>query len=183
MPEGVGDQRRLAAYLVARDGMTVSAAEVRAHVRGRCLNTWCRRRSSPRPALPRTASGKLDRERLAAASTALADAPEAQEPSTVTERIVASMWTELIRVPAPGARENFFDLGGHSLVAARLAARLQETFGVDVPLRTVFERPTIADLAAFIDRAGESETVQGAVAAIPRVDRKRYRAADVEALP
>ncbi len=182
--EDVGDERRLAAYVVARDGLTVSAAEVRAHVRERLPEYMVPSALFVAPALPRTASGKLDRERLAAASTTLADAPDTQEPSTVTERIVASMWTELIRVPTPGARENFFDLGGHSLAAARLAARLQETFGVDVPLRTVFERPTIADLAAFIDRAGESKTVQGAVAAIPRVDRKRYRAAaGVEALP
>ena len=182
--ENAAGDRRLAAYLAATEDVPLPAAAVRAHVRRELPEYMVPSALFRVPALPRTASGKLDRDALASLAAPLVDAPDAREPSTVTEGIVAGIVSGLLGVSDPGVRENFFDLGGHSLVAARLAARLQEAFGVDVPLRTIFDRPTIAELAAFVDRATELDTVAGSVAAIPRVDRQRYRASvRVEAAP
>jgi acyl-coenzyme A synthetase/AMP-(fatty) acid ligase/acyl carrier protein len=182
LSRGPADDRSVAAWLAVPDGVPLSAAAVRAHVRRELPEYMVPAALFRVSTLPRSASGKLDRSALGS-SEPLLDAPDAREPSTVSERIVAAIWSELLGAPAPGIRENFFDLGGHSLVAARMAARLQEAFGVDVPLRTIFERPTIADLAAFIDHAA-LDSGRGAAAAIPRLDRRRYRASTpVEAAP
>jgi thioester reductase-like protein/FkbH-like protein len=75
-------------------------------------------------------------------------------PRTPTEEALAAVWAEVLRVDRVGVHDSFFDLGGHSLLAARLAARVRAQFGVDVPLRVLFETPTVSALAAAIDGPG-----------------------------
>src|SRR5205807_1111205 len=74
-------------------------------------------------------------------------------PRNEIERTVAGMWGRLLGIDSVGINDDFFDLGGHSLLGLQLVARLQETFGVNVPLRTLFDRRTVADLAAAIVEA------------------------------
>jgi amino acid adenylation domain-containing protein len=74
-------------------------------------------------------------------------------PSTQHEEQVAHIWADLLQLEQIGVNDNFFDLGGHSLLATQLIARLHSTFTVDIPLRTVFEKPTVAELAVFIQEA------------------------------
>ncbi len=105
-------------------------------------------------ALPRTPSGKLDRPALAR----LASGSEMQSavwlaPSTSTEAALASLWRELLGVERVGVNDNFFDLGGHSLLIARLQHRLQREFNLALPLRRFFEAPTLGRFAALIDHA------------------------------
>jgi acyl carrier protein len=77
-------------------------------------------------------------------------------PRTPTEELLAGIWSDLLQVERVGANDRFFDLGGHSLLAARLTSRVRDTFGVELPVRTVFEAPALADLASRIDQSGDA---------------------------
>jgi acyl carrier protein len=72
-------------------------------------------------------------------------------PRTETERLLAETWAEVLGVARCGVHDNFFDLGGHSLMATQLISRLAPRFGVEIPLGELFDRPTIAALADLID--------------------------------
>jgi amino acid adenylation domain-containing protein len=103
--------------------------------------------------LPLTANGKLDRAALPAP-----DAPDASEdafvaPRTETEKALAAIWTEVLKREQVGVTDNFLALGGHSLLAIRVLGRISKTFGVRLPLRTLFETPTVEALAGAIDAA------------------------------
>jgi amino acid adenylation domain-containing protein len=100
-------------------------------------------------ALPRVASGKVDRGALVARPQAggRAEAGPAEQPSTETELAIAGFWAAALGVSEPGLDENFFDLGGHSLLITRLSASVREEFGVKVDVRRFFENPTIRGMA------------------------------------
>ncbi|HKH45137.1 MAG TPA: amino acid adenylation domain-containing protein [Thermoanaerobaculia bacterium] len=106
-------------------------------------------------ALPLTPSGKLDRRALSQkAGLAAGDEGSVGEaPRTPVEQVVAAIWTDLLGVERVGRRDGFFDRGGHSLLAARVCARLRDAFGVEVPVRELFEEPTVAGLAARVESA------------------------------
>jgi acyl carrier protein len=132
----------------------------------------------PRPivvldALPRTPGGKLDRNALPAP---IEDA-EVVPPGTDTERGLAGLWSELLDIAAIGRDSHFFDLGGTSLLAARLQARIEARFGIDLPLSHVFETPTLAGLAAAIDAAAAEGSAPVAAAPIPILRREPRRQA------
>jgi amino acid adenylation domain-containing protein len=101
-------------------------------------------------ALPLTPNGKLDRKALPAPE--LASAERYVAPRTPTEELLSGIWAEVLRLERVGAEESFFDLGGHSLLATRVVSRVRVVFGVDLPLRAVFDRPVLSGLAAEIDR-------------------------------
>ncbi|MEO6236335.1 MAG: amino acid adenylation domain-containing protein [Vicinamibacterales bacterium] len=131
--------------------------------------------------LPVTRHGKLDRHALVKPIAAAAPVATSEGPQSATERIVADIWSELLAAGPFGRDDNFFDRGGHSLLAARLLARLRTTCGVELPLRSVFESASIRGLAALID---SQRTATGpADAVIRRVDRQLYREAGPERRP
>ncbi|HSF42719.1 MAG TPA: amino acid adenylation domain-containing protein [Thermoanaerobaculia bacterium] len=99
--------------------------------------------------LPRTLSGKIDRRALPAPEESRAGGTEA--PSTPTEELVAGIFKDVLGVEQIGVHDNFFERGGHSLLAIQALARMQEAFAIDPPLTTLFERPTIAEMAAFLE--------------------------------
>ncbi|MDW8319679.1 MAG: condensation domain-containing protein, partial [Anaerolineae bacterium] len=106
-------------------------------------------------ALPLTPNGKVDRKALPPPEEAgaLEGAGEHVPPRTPTEEVLAAIWAELLGVPRVGAHDNFFELGGHSISATRLMARVRDAFGVELPLRRLFEAPTVAGLAEAVDQA------------------------------
>lgn len=114
-------------------------------------------------ALPLTASGKVDRRALPPYEVPFA-APTVQTP---LERIIARLWEETLRVPQPGLRDNFFDLGGNSLLAGQIHTRLCEALGREFPITDLFQHPTISALAR---RLGAAE------APVARLDPIRERA-------
>ncbi len=151
---------RLAAYLVASEGAAGGAALDVVALAAKLAKTlpevmvpadW-----AVLPALPRLSSGKVDRRALPpiegsqAGRTGRGGAYQA--PRTPTEQLVAERLAALLGIERIGIHDNVFDLGFHSLHATQLGSRLRRTFGVDVPLRSLFELPTVADLSARIDQ-------------------------------
>jgi amino acid adenylation domain-containing protein len=108
---------------------------------------------------PLTASGKINRLALPSPDHAqLATRADIVEPRTATEKTLASIWTDLLKVENVGVFDDFFALGGHSLLLVQVASRLRESFQVDLPLRSLFEASTLADLAERVEAARTTET-------------------------
>ncbi|MER0245646.1 amino acid adenylation domain-containing protein, partial [Streptomyces sp. HSW2009] len=114
----------------------------------------------PLPELPRTPNGKVDRAALPAPEF---DAPVGRAPSGQREELLAGLFAEVLQVPRVGADDDFFAVGGHSLLAARLVARAR-TAGLDLSVRAVFDAPTVRALAALAaaDRPAVPELAAGA---------------------
>ncbi len=109
-------------------------------------------------ALPRTPNGKIDRNALPSVEgqrPSLED--NYQAPRTPTEQTIADVWAEVLQIEKVGILDNFFDLGGHSLQATRVIARLRDPLQFDVPLRLFFENPTISELALAITELQASQ--------------------------
>jgi acyl carrier protein len=102
-------------------------------------------------AWPMTPSGKVDRRALPAPDGSRLDQGQAYvAPRNPVEQLLADTWAEVLGVERVGIHDNFFELGGHSLLATQLASRLRDSFEVEVPLRRLFETPTIAHLSLLI---------------------------------
>jgi Phosphopantetheine attachment site. len=105
-------------------------------------------------AIPLTPNGKIDRQALLALAPRSAEARTTREivaPRTDTEIALAAIWRELLQVQDIGVDDDFFDLGGQSLMAIRAVSGIRDTFDVDVSLRSMFEQPTLSGLAEIID--------------------------------
>ena len=148
----------LAAYVVAVDaGAAVSPPELRQWLGARLPDYMLPEAWLAVPELPLTVNGKLDRKRLPEAPRLAASigaaAPVA--PRNDCERELAAIWCELLRLPQVGVEDDFFALGGNSLGAIRLKARVESRFNVELELAGLFSRPTIAALAERIAAAGQ----------------------------
>jgi len=114
-------------------------------------------------ALPLTPNGKVDRRALPAPDeTRSQKSGEFVAPSTPVEELLSRLWAEVLGIESAGMRDDFFALGGHSLLATRLVSRVRESFGVELPVRTLFEAPTIRDLAGHVEAALRDQTGQQA---------------------
>ncbi|MFE7777026.1 amino acid adenylation domain-containing protein [Streptomyces sp. NPDC057445] len=103
------------------------------------------------PDLPMTPNGKLDRRALPAPPADTAHRAAFTEPATPTEELAATVWAEVLGAERIGGQDDFFALGGHSLRATRVVSRLAARLGTEVPLRTLFENPTLARFASAVD--------------------------------
>jgi len=110
--------------------------------------------------LPLTPNGKVDRKALPAPDSTAASAATFVAPETPTERALAQLWQEALRIDRIGLNDNFFESGGHSLLAMQLVRQIRERFGVEMPLQSLFQRPHLRDLAARIDHLGSTAMAQ-----------------------
>jgi acyl carrier protein len=106
--------------------------------------------------MPMTASQKVDRRALPAPARSAGATGDTGAPRTEVEEAIAAVWGDVLGVPAVGVRDGFFDLGGHSLLVTRLLARLQDLFGLEIPLRVLFEATTVAAQAAALESLAEA---------------------------
>jgi amino acid adenylation domain-containing protein len=150
--EDAPGDRRLVAYVAGE----VAADDVREHLRGRLPEHMLPSAFVFLDALPLTPNGKLDRKALPAPEFASAE-DRYVAPRTPVEEVLAGIWAEVLRLERVGVEESFFELGGHSLLATRVVSRIREVFGADLPLRALFEGPTVAELASRVEEMRRAE--------------------------
>jgi len=152
-----GREGRLVAYLVGPAETRPEAAGLREHVAGSlpeymapAAYVWLDR-------FPLTATGKLDR--LALPPPEDTRPAQAHRPPVTREEIeLAAIWSEVLQLDRVGIGDNFFELGGHSLLAVQMIARATPIFGSELPLRSIFEAPTIAELLAWAQAHGVGQS-------------------------
>ncbi|MFD0201591.1 MULTISPECIES: non-ribosomal peptide synthetase [Saccharothrix] len=154
LPFGEDDARHLVAYVVPSGAFDVE--DVRAHVAERLPAYLCPARYVPLPELPLNRSGKVDRAALRSVRAPGARGTDRTPPSTATQRRLAALWRHLLDAPEVFAEDDFFAVGGNSLLAVRLAFRVREEFGVEVPVADLHRARTLARCAAVVDAAAGS---------------------------
>jgi amino acid adenylation domain-containing protein len=151
-------ETRLVAYVVAEPPL--AAHDLRSFLKEKLPEHMVPAVFVPLDALLLTPTGKVDRRALPAPDRTRPEfEPAFVAPRTPTEELTAEIWTELLGVEPVGIHDNFFDLGGHSLLATQVVSRVRDTFQVEIPLRRLFEEPTVASLAESIEvarRAGQN---------------------------
>jgi amino acid adenylation domain-containing protein len=149
---GSGEQR-LIAYVVPADGARPSTEQLRAHLAQHLPNDMVPAAFVCLEELPMTPNGKVDRAALPAPSAANTAQPaDSARPGSELERVLETIVAELLDLDRVGVDENFFMLGGHSLLGAQLITRIGDCFGVEMSLRSLFDNPTVAGMAAEVER-------------------------------
>ena len=151
---GESEQQKLSAHIVVKEGSSIpGAGELRRYLRTKLpehmvpANYWLIEK------VPQLPSGKVNRAVLANTGVALVDREELVVPRNDAEAKLAEIWRELLKVEQVGIEQNFFELGGHSLLVLQVTARIRRMFEVELPVRCVFEAPTIAGLALEVEKA------------------------------
>ncbi|WP_219819039.1 non-ribosomal peptide synthetase, partial [Streptomyces sp. B226SN101] len=150
---------RLAAYVVLRDGAAVTPAELREHARRQLPRHAVPQSFRVVPELPLSPNGKLD---LSALPDPVADRSVGRPPRGHREETLCELFAGVFGVAEVGPEDNFFDLGGHSLMATRLTGRIRAALGTQVSVRQVFDAPTPAELAVVLDRSAAPAASEGA---------------------
>ena len=151
--EDARGENALVAYVVIAPDCHVTIGELRSYVGERLPAALVPSRWIFLNDLPRLPNGKVDRSALPVPAEGRQDlALPHVAPRTPIESRLAGIWQEVLGIEAVGIHDNFFDVGGHSLKAMQLTSRVDRAFGVSLPLRRIFEAPTIAELAAIIER-------------------------------
>ncbi|MFF5256812.1 amino acid adenylation domain-containing protein [Streptomyces leeuwenhoekii] len=172
----VAGDRRLVAYVVPAPGHAPAPAELLGGLRDRLPSPMVPGHVVLLDALPTTPSGKTDIRALPGITGDDAGPPGADTaaPRTATERALWDIWADTLKVRTFGVHDSFFLVGGHSLLASAVRTAVRERLGVALPLRTLFDRPTIAGLAAEVERAGgeavAARTAAGRTGAPDRLD-------------
>ncbi|WP_344002303.1 amino acid adenylation domain-containing protein, partial [Nocardioides lentus] len=159
--------QQLVAY-VAGDPGALSAGDLRATVAAAVPAYMVPALYVVLPEMPLTPNGKLDRDALPAPTGEETAAGAGREPQTPQEQLLAGLFAETLGLPRVGVDDDFFDLGGHSLLATRLVSRIRSTAGAELPIRALFDHPTVAGLA--LELAGAAEG-RAELRPMPRPDR------------
>jgi amino acid adenylation domain-containing protein len=152
---GEAEQQKLIAYLVMNEGNGLpEAGELRRYLRSKLPEHMVPTSYWQVEKLPLLPSGKVNRAALSGAGgRALVEVQEWAGPRNETEVRLGEIWKELLKVEAVGREQNFFEMGGHSLLVLQMTARIRRMLEVDLPVRAVFEAPTIAALAREVEQA------------------------------
>lgn len=169
-----GDQR-LVAYTTAAAGQPApTGEELRDYLKGKLPEHMVPTAFVALDALPLTPNGKVDRKALPAPDHARAGA-NYTAPQTPGEEALAEIWAAVLGVERVGVYDNFFELGGHSLLVTQVVSRVRETLGVELPLRSLFESPTVAGLAETIENMKGEGAAEPHAPAITPVSRESRR--------
>jgi amino acid adenylation domain-containing protein len=172
-----GDQL-LVGYTVSDREPSPSSGELRDFLRDRLPDFMIPSAFVALEKLPLSPNGKVDRSALPAwGNEEVEDVFLA--PRSPTESTVAAIWAEVLGVDRVGANDNFFHLGGHSLLATRVISRIRKAFDVEIGLRSLFEEPTVAGLAAVVENCLATEQ-QARGPVLTPVDRRRHQTAPAQ---
>src|SRR5262249_43809796 len=160
--EDVPGEKRLVGYVVGSGSRAPQLNEIRTALKAKLPDHMVPGLLVVREAMPLTADGKTDRWALSVAAT-----QGYQEPRTAAEEVLAGIFAQVLSVERVGIDDNFFDLGGHSLMATLLMVRIREAFQVELPLRLLFEAPTVRGLGERIEAARRA----GKGLEVPRIER------------
>lgn len=150
-------EKRLAVYVACNPGADITAQALHAYLREHLPEYMLPSAVILLDELPLSANGKVDRKALPKPHFELRQTVRGERPLSSLEKAVLSIWAETLKVDHLGVDDNFFDLGGHSLTAIRLAARISEVFDIELPLRVIFEAPTpVAFSAALLNAADDA---------------------------
>jgi acyl carrier protein len=145
-----GSGKILVAYMVLKPGVVPVLPELRARLRSRMPDFMVPRAFVTVDSLPLTPNGKVDKRGLPRPADDNFVRQDYIAPRNAIEASMAAAWCEVLGVAQVGIHDDFFELGGHSLLVTKVASRLKEVLGLELPLRTLFEVPTIAGLAEII---------------------------------
>ena len=162
------DDKQVVAYVVVDRQQGATAESVKQALKDKLPDYMVPSAIVEMSKLPLTSNGKVDRKALPAPEERTARQYKA--PSTTTEELVAQIWSEVLKIDKISTDENFFDLGGHSLLATQVVSRVRRVLDVDLPLRTIFDTPTVSRIAERIDAA---KLPGGADAVLPIVGIER----------
>jgi len=166
------DEVRLIAYVVPKSGSLVRSAELREFLKEQLPEYMIPSAVALLPRLPLTANGKVDRQNLP--EPTLIEEPVYLAPRNPTEEAIAGIWREVFRRERVGVTDNFFEMGGHSLMATQVISRVREQFRVSLDMRVLFDRPTIEGMAGSLQEA-QASVREPIEAGIVPVSRERYR--------
>jgi acyl carrier protein len=138
------------AFVVPHEGAALAVEQLRHDLQSRLPDYMIPTAIVLRRDMPLSPNGKLDRRALAALPVETPTLEDYVGPCDVVEQTIAGLWTELLGIEQVSVHASFFELGGHSLLATQLASRLARAFQAPVPLRVVFELPTIAGMAEYV---------------------------------
>ncbi|MEM1370050.1 MAG: amino acid adenylation domain-containing protein, partial [Cyanobacteria bacterium P01_H01_bin.15] len=161
----MGD-KRLLAYAIPSKETVLNTASVKEYLAAKLPDYMIPSAVLSLEAFPLTSSGKVDRKALPTPDFS-AQTENYLSPSTSTERALVEIWQSVLGLSKVGIKDNFFTLGGHSLLALKAIARIQKALQIEIPLRLLFEAPTISELATQIDQQFQ----QSQLASIPILDR------------
>jgi len=157
--EGADRDKKLVAYIIPYEGQTPSREQLLKYARERMPHYFVPAQVVFMSSFPQTPNKKIDRKALPAPEADLHENEnDFEAPVAGMEEAVAGLWSELLGVRRIGRRDNFFEAGGHSLLAMQFVGRVRDRFGVALPLKNLFERPTVAGLAEVIDALSWSAT-------------------------
>lgn len=162
--------KQLVAYVIAERDTALTASQLRDYLKERLPDYMMPAAFVFLDELPLTRNGKVDRDALPAPEQAEELGP-ARGPSTWCEELLVELWAEVLQLTEVNTNAKFFDLGGHSLLATQLISRIREVFRVDLPLRSLFDEPTVAGLAKRIEAARREGVLGVAAGELKRVER------------
>jgi amino acid adenylation domain-containing protein len=166
--DGHGEQR-LVAYVAGGGEARLTANELRGFLKDKLPEHMMPAVFVLLDTLPLTPNGKINRRALPTPDGQRPELDEAFAASrTATEELLAEIWGQVLGVERVGIYDNFFHLGGHSLLATQVISRIRETFQVEMPLRCMFEKPTVSGLAETIDVSRGTELRAPAIVPVPR---------------
>jgi acyl carrier protein len=144
--------KHLVAYIVPIETQVPSVTELRLFLKQKLPEYMVPVAFVMLPAFPLTPNGKVDRRALPAPDSSQRIMNEDfVPPRSHTEQVLADIWAQVLALEKIGVYDNFFELGGHSLLATQVISRLHEAFQINLPLRNLFERPTVSSLAEYIE--------------------------------
>jgi amino acid adenylation domain-containing protein len=169
--EDTPGDKRLVAYVVPNSQEELSTAELRTYLQGQLPDYMVPAVFMTVETMPKTPSGKIDRRALPAPKKQQVQSQSYAQPQSDLERVLAGIWSNLLRLDRVGIHDNFFEIGGNSLMTLQVAVQVRELLKIDLPVVKLFQHPTIAQLANYLHQGRNANAAGDKIQ--DRADRQR----------